>query len=109
VSIRKRQLSQKEVAAAQNVSQPRISRILAGEFTRRSELAKRLCETFGVKPPHAHISDADRAFQSATGTLRSLWDGTPGDAERLDALLDAIRSVRTSPSGQKDQPVSRPR
>ncbi|WP_066806374.1 helix-turn-helix domain-containing protein [Sphingomonas asaccharolytica] len=87
-------LSQQEVARQNGVSQPRISRVLAGDFTERSVLARELCVQLGVEPLDAHISEADRAFERVAGSLRSIWDGTVSGATSLGRLIEAVRSVR---------------
>jgi transcriptional regulator with XRE-family HTH domain len=103
IAIKQRGLSQADVATKLCVSQPRVSRVLAGDFTPRSKLVRRLCEQFDVDLTYAHISEAERAFETATDRLRLLWDGTSSGAERLDALLDAVRSIRPA-----DQSTKRP-
>lgn len=85
-------VSQKEIAEEMDATQPQISRILSGKFT-RSELARRLCERFDVAPPNAHISAADRALDDAKQSLHRIWDGTAPGARQLSELLKAVRSV----------------
>ena len=98
--LRKMKLSQKAVAAELHVTQPRISRVLKGEFTKRSKLALRLCERYSVEPANAHKLAADDAFETATGAFRELWDGTPAGAQRLTDLISAIRSVGSEAPGE---------
>jgi transcriptional regulator with XRE-family HTH domain len=100
--LRAQGLSQQEVARQRGVSQPRISRVLAGDFTGRSTLARDLCAQFEVEPLDAHISEADRAFQRVTGSLRSIWDGTVGGAANLGQLIEAVRSVRKPAGGSPE-------
>jgi transcriptional regulator with XRE-family HTH domain len=93
-AISEANVSQWDLARLEGVTQSRISRVLSGEFTPKSKLAQRLCDRYGVEPPDAHISEADRAFQTVTGSLRQLWDGTPKGAHRLRELLGAVRTIR---------------
>lgn len=92
--LREAGLSQIEVADAFGVSQSRVSRVLSGDFTGRSELAFAMCKRFEVAPVDAHVSEADLAFQAVEGALRSLWDGTAAGARRISKLIDAVRSIR---------------
>lgn len=98
--LNRRGLSQEQVAATFNVTQPRISRVLKGEFTHRSELASLLCATYldGSNAPHiknyAHNESAGQAFEWAVQRLRSMWDGTADHAERLAAMIEAIMRVQ---------------
>jgi transcriptional regulator with XRE-family HTH domain len=92
--------SQEEVAREFGVTQPRISRILKGEFTRRSTLAPRLFEQYLGKEKreqlelHAHEEEADHAFEVAVRALELMWDGTPEHAARLKKMIVAVRSAR---------------
>jgi transcriptional regulator with XRE-family HTH domain len=95
--LARRGLSQEQVAAEFNVTQPRISRVLKGEFTHRSELVRMLCATYleGTATPnledYAHEKVAANAFQRAVQALRLMWDGSADHAERLTELISAVR------------------
>lgn len=96
----RRGLSQDQVAAAFNVTQSRISRVLQGEFTKRSELVPLLCAAYleGAGAPdlesYAHNEVAQQAFQRATQALRRMWDGTADHADRLAIMIEAVRRSR---------------
>lgn len=98
--LNRRGISQEEVAAKFNVTQPRISRVLKGEFTHRSELATLLCAAYleGADAPdldkYAHNEVAAQAFERAVRTLRLMWDGTADHADRLAAMIEAVRRSR---------------
>lgn len=95
--LNRRGLSQEQVAATFSVTQPRISRVLKGDFTHRSELVPLLCAAYleGVDAPdladYAHDEIAGQAFERAVQTLRLMWDGTAEHAERLAAMIEAVR------------------
>lgn len=94
-AVKQARRSQHAVAKEFGVSQPWISRILNGQFGERTDLAMRLCETFGVDP-YAH-NDADGGeFDDLADKLRELWDGTPAGAQRLRALLNAVLEINRS-------------
>ena len=91
-AVKQARRSQHAIAKEFGVSQPWISRILNGQFGDRTDLAMRLCDTFGVEP-YAH-NDADGGeFDDVTDKLRELWDGTPAGAQRLRALLNAVLEI----------------
>lgn len=100
--LARRGLSQEQVAAEFNVTQPRISRVLKGEFTHRSELVRMLCATYlvGTATPnlenYAHKTVAANAFQHAVQALRLMWDGSADHAERLTEMINAVRRSQNS-------------
>jgi transcriptional regulator with XRE-family HTH domain len=100
-AVKSARLSQHTVAKEFGVSQPWISRILNGQFGDRTDLALRLCETYGVKP-YAHNEADDAQFDGLASKLRELWDGTPTGAQRLRALLNAVLEMNRGTEGQRD-------
>jgi len=96
--MREEGFRQSEIAKQCGVSQPRVSRVLAGDFTVRSELADELCRRFGVEPLDEATEKADRAFTSVELSLRTLWDGTEGGARRINRLISAVKVVKAQTS-----------
>lgn len=94
-AVKQARQSQHAVAKEFGVSQPWISRILNGQFGERTDLAMRLCETYGVEP-YAHNDAGDGEFDDLASKLRELWDGTPTGAQRLRALLNAVLEINRS-------------
>jgi transcriptional regulator with XRE-family HTH domain len=85
--------TQAGVAAEANITQPHLSRILAGMFKPgRSAAAERLCNLAGV-PLREERTRIDRNVRLMRA-LERLWDGTPEDAERLADLLVAAGDLR---------------
>lgn len=81
--------TQAELARTLGVTQPHISRILAGDFSLRSDAVRRLCryakvEVVTRRPPRE---------QELRGMLRTIWNGTESDAERVLAVLRAIADL----------------
>ncbi|MDF3932216.1 hypothetical protein [Pseudomonas citronellolis] len=90
--------TQSQVAAMYGVSQSRIGRIYAGDFTRRSHTAKQMCEDTGVKFLDAP-ADMDRYAHNRKRLIRLLdvvWKGTDEDAAYLADALIAIGRLRHS-------------
>lgn len=80
------------------VDQSRVNRVLKGDFTHRSDLARRMQLYYlpdaQVDEENAHNSDASRAFQGVVSALENLWDGTAEGALRLRGLVEAARWLR---------------
>ena len=102
-AVKSARLSQHAVAKEFGVSQPWISRILNGQFGDRTDLAMRLCETYGVQP-YAHNDADDGQFDELACKLRELWDGTPTGAQRLRALLNAVLEMNRGTGEPSDVP-----
>lgn len=88
--------TQSQVAAHYGVSQSRIGRIYAGDFTQRSCTAKQMCEDAGVKFLGAS-TDSDRYAhnrQRLICLLDTVWKGTDEDASYVADALIAIGRLR---------------
>lgn len=85
--------TQVELAAKVGVTQPQLSRILAGMFTPgRSSAAQKLSKMAGV-PMHAR-SDTASASDRLCATVIRVWDGTPEGVDHLVTILEAVRDFR---------------
>ncbi len=88
--------TQTEIASELGVTQPHLSRILAGCFRpSRSATAEQLCEMAGV--PLRTSRPPANAQEQLYRVLTQIWDGSEEDAERLVALLRAAHRLRQPP------------
>jgi hypothetical protein len=82
-----------ETALLGGVSQPQLSRILAGAFNpARSAAAQRLCALAGI--PMQEVRERGSDGRELHQALDQVWDGTPEDAGRLADLLRALDKLR---------------
>jgi len=81
-------MTQPEVANKFGCNQGQINRIYSGQFTARSELAKRLCEDSNVS---FHLNSDQNALKGVYDEIHRLWDGSPEGAEKLKKTLSSIR------------------
>lgn len=86
--------TQVDVATELGVSQPRVSRVLAGAFTDRSRVARRMCAIAHLKLPVAAGGTTDP--EAYVVALRAQWGDELPDPGRLVALLRAATDVCTS-------------
>lgn len=90
-------LTQSSVAKRFGVSQSWVSRVYAGNFTIRSQLAKRMCREAKIKFLQAE-EEAQRSPDSLRPQLLQLldqvWDGTAQDAKYLVRALRMLGKLR---------------
>jgi transcriptional regulator with XRE-family HTH domain len=91
--MKSRSETQTAVAARIGVTQPQLSRILAGNFSpRRSRKAQELCNLARI--PIEGPDGSAPVREDLCNAVLQLWDGTLEDADRLQALLHAARRLR---------------
>lgn len=88
--------TQIELARKMSTSQPRISRLLSGQFSRRTLLLERLCAYLDVNLDALAGQSVERslyAIDEIPAPLRSAladaWDGSPEMATSIAKLLNA--------------------
>lgn len=88
--------TQSQVAELYGVSQSRIGRIYAGDFTRRSRTARQMCQDTGVKflDTHADIDQYAHNRQRLIRLLDTVWKGTDEDTTYVADALIAIGRLR---------------
>ena len=86
-------LTQAQFARAASVHQPQVSRVLNGDFSRRSKAAAKMCRFAQVLMTEPD-DDGRGEFTGLVELLKSIWDGTPADAKRVSALLKAAADLR---------------
>lgn len=95
-AFQRRGETQTQVAARYGVSQSRVGRIYAGDFTARSQTARRMCKDIGVKFLDAAADDVRYAHnrRRLMRLLDSIWKGTDEDAVYVAEALTAIGRLR---------------
>jgi transcriptional regulator with XRE-family HTH domain len=89
--------TQTALASKLGVSQSRISRILAGDFSRRSDTASRLIKMAGVElAPAMSPLESERRLVKA---FHEVWDGTTEGWHRIMATLESAMEVRRKRTG----------
>ena len=89
-------LSNAALASLANVDPSQVSRICSGSFATISANVVQICKALGLQVESVHVasgpSEAGWAWMEAS--LRSLWDRTPADAERISTLLKDVARLR---------------
>lgn len=84
-------LSQAEIAEKTGMSQPQVSRILAGRFNRLSKKVMQICRFLDVQSsvliPTGHLS------KRLSDAVLAAWDGTKAHEDALVRLLSALRGA----------------
>jgi transcriptional regulator with XRE-family HTH domain len=95
-AFQRRGLTQTQVAVRYGVSQSRVGRIYAGDFTARSGTAQRMCKDTGVKFLDAAADNVRYAYnrRRLMRLLDSVWKGTDEDASYVAEALVAIGRLR---------------
>jgi len=81
-------MTQPEVAVKFGCNQGQINRIYSGQFTARSEVAKRLCDDANVS---LELNLDQNALKGVYDEIHRLWDGSPEGAVKLKKTLSSIR------------------
>lgn len=97
----RRRETQAEAASRFGVRQSNVSRVLAGYFSDRSDLAAAMIGHY-LDDPHkagfyAHDRSADAAFGEAVTVLEGLWDGSVEGARSLKTMLKTVKWFRDGP------------
>ncbi len=83
---------QAEASKLTHVSQSQISRILAGQFKRRSKNVNKLCKFANIKfDRHKTDPVQNRILMDA---LTEVWDGTDHHAKAIAKVLKALISLK---------------
>jgi transcriptional regulator with XRE-family HTH domain len=91
--VQARQLSQNEIARATGVHQSQISRILAGQYRRRSRNVVNLCK-YAFSLRHEESSASHPAKDALFDALFRIWDGSQEHANALIEVLEAIGTIQ---------------
>lgn len=86
--------AQTEVAQHLNISQPQLSRLLKGQFTRPTENLKNLCALFGVKVIYHTQKLSLTRFPLMQRCLTEMLDGTRQRERAIVRLLKSARNFR---------------
>lgn len=85
---------QRELAGIAKVSQPQVSRILAGNFRYADSPVLRLCAAAGIECPSPGPAKAGQALRRRLhAELDRCWDGSKSGAEALIELLRAAGRI----------------
>lgn len=114
------ELTQQAVAILLGIRQPQVSRILKGQFGRRSKALDQLCAHAKVaqfeenKANQAQSPSLDGRRSELISLVMDVWDGTLRDADRVSAFLRAAANLRpdasvTTPPGRQVQSKRRRR
>lgn len=90
--------TQIEVGARYRVSQSRVARIYAGDFTSRSSTARQMCVDAGI-PFLDGMADKGSYVRNRNKLVRlmdDVWQGTDEDALFVAEVLQVIRKLRKS-------------
>lgn len=96
-------LTQPRIASALGASQSQVSRILSGKTSPSSKLAADICKyvsqvVTGVS--REAVADNDELMDALT----SVWDGSPGHARALAAVIRSLALLNTSPLSNRSRP-----
>lgn len=89
LQLRRKKITQSEIASALCVSQSQVSRALSGKSGKRSGLMERICKY--VYDARAQVTaELVRSNDELIGALTQTWDGS---SEHAHALATVIRSL----------------
>lgn len=94
---RERGITQAQIAADLGASQPQVSRILGGEFSRAGRLAEEVCLyverlTGGVTP------EAVKRNDELINALAVTWDGSGAHARALSMVIKSLSVLGARPA-----------
>ncbi len=89
-------LSNASLASLADVDASQVSRICSGSFATISANVVQICKALGLRVESVHVAPrlSDAGWARMEASLRSLWDHTPADAERITTLLDDVARLR---------------
>lgn len=95
--------SQQVIAEALGVSQPQVSRLLAGRATRWSRMAEEVClhverlQGGGVSTLQVREND------DLISAIQAVWDGTAVHARALSTVIRSLAVLHVAPSNESRQ------
>lgn len=97
---RDRGIAQADIALATGGSQPQVSRLLQGKFTRPSKLLEEVClyierQQMGVS------ADSVRKNSELIDALAETWDGTAVHAKALALVIRSLSTLGTAKDARK--------
>ena len=89
-------LSNAALASLADVDASQVSRICSGSFATISANVVQICKALGLRVESVHVAPglSDAGWARMEASLRSLWDRTPADAERISTLLNDVARLR---------------
>lgn len=87
--LRRLEVNQVELANALNVSQSQISRVLSGETSMSSRVAIDICN-YVISRTQKTGRERVRASDELLDAVSAVWDGTPGHARALSAVIRSL-------------------
>lgn len=90
----RRGISQAEITRLTGISQPQVSRILGGKFTRKSTKVIQLCKFLEVD--ESPVPGDRTPSEKLEKAVLAIWDGTREHEEAIVHLLGAVRIVASS-------------
>ncbi|RTL25414.1 MAG: XRE family transcriptional regulator [Burkholderiales bacterium] len=97
-----RGITQAEVASATGASQPQVSRLLQGKFTRPSKLLEEIC-LYVERQEKGVTGDAVRANDELISALSTTWDGSASHAKALALVIRSLSTLGTASGGRGGQ------
>jgi transcriptional regulator with XRE-family HTH domain len=94
-----RGISQSDLAAATGASQPQVSRLLQGKFSRPSKLLEELC-LYVERQGGGVTNDAVRANDELIAALSTTWDGSASHAKALALVIRSLSTLGTAKGGR---------
>lgn len=96
-TLRRRGITQGQVAEAVGASQSQVSRILSGRGERGSRLLEEVC-LFAERLADGVSLDAVRANLCLIEALQATWDGSAAHAKALSAVIRSLVALRATPA-----------
>lgn len=90
-----RGITQADLAAATGASQPQISRLLQGKFSRPSRLLEEVC-LYVERQEVGVTNDAVRASDELISALSTTWDGSAAHAKALALVIRSLSTLGTA-------------
>ncbi|RLL51726.1 XRE family transcriptional regulator [Mariprofundus sp. EBB-1] len=84
-------MTQTDIAIKHKCTQGQINRIFSGQFTSKSEIAKKLSKEAMIDLKSTVATDS---LISVFNEVYRLWDGSPEGARKLKTILSSIRSLK---------------
>lgn len=101
IVCRERGITQAQIAADLGASQPQVSRILGGEFSRAGRLAEEVC-LYVERLTGGVTAEAVKSNDELINALATTWDGSGAHAKALSMVIKSLAALGARParSGQ---------